>query len=367
MLAHWKLLCLKGMSSQHDRARQLAIAQDFGAEALRLNEDLVAANPGDLASRTRLARCYRDAGRPEECEAQYREVLRLDPKNRIAAGGLLSIEQERKRALEPPEEPKAARAPRARSAPSARRTESARPADESAAPLAFTGFTSRDFAELRFCEPRDVRARFAPRVVDLIKRVNALKSSEEIATVREPGRRQLFRASRTDVHVDTANWFVHNAGGRWEPQFNIGMFADRGKTGDWFRAGVGFHLANDGAESAGGGGVNEVRRHFRHFQEILGTPSRSLFLGWMVKENGLIEIDGNGPRVDLRQPSQAVEALAGCEADRTAWVFFGKWLSIGETEDAAVLADPVELVRTIDRVFAGLLPLWRGLWSGPGQ
>jgi hypothetical protein len=27
----------------------------------------------------------------------------------------------------------------------------------------------------------------------------------------------------------------------------------------------------------------------------------------------------------------------------------------------------VDLVRTIDRVFAGLLPLWRGLWSGPGQ
>jgi hypothetical protein len=201
-------------------------------------------------------------------------------------------------------------------------------------------------------------------VVDLIKRVNALKSREEIAAVREAGRRQLFRASRADVHVDTANSFVHNSGGRWEPQFNLGMYADRGKTGDWFRAGVGFHLANDGADSDGGGGVNGIRRHFRHFQEILGTSPRSLFLGWMVKENGLIEVDGGGPRLDLRQPSQAADLLVGCEAERTAWVFFGKWLSVGETDDAAVLADPVELVRTIDRVFGGLLPLWRALWSG---
>ena len=102
---------------QHDRARQLAIAQDFGAEALRLNEELVTANPGDLASRTRLARCYRDAGRLEDSEAQYREVLRLDPKNRIAAGGLLSIEQDRRRAAAPPRGTARPRAPRARSEP----------------------------------------------------------------------------------------------------------------------------------------------------------------------------------------------------------------------------------------------------------
>jgi hypothetical protein len=351
------------MSSAHDRARLLAIAQDFGSEALRLNEELVAANPGDLASRTRLARCYREAGRLEDGEAQYREVLRLDPKNRIAAGGLLSIDQDRRRALAPEVEAVAVRAPRARSAPAARRAAPAGHTDEPPAPLIFTGFQPRDFAELRSSEPREVRARFAPRVVDLVKRVNALKSSEEIAAVREAGRRQLFRASRTDVHVDVAQWFVHNAGGRWEPQFNIGMYADRGKTGDCVRAGIGFHLANDGADSVGGGGVDEVRGHFRRFQAILGSPARSLFLGWMIKENGLIEVGGSGPRMDVQQPSQAADVLAGCDPDRTGWVFFGKWLSVAQAEDAAVLADPVELVRTIDRVFTGLLPLWRALWT----
>jgi hypothetical protein len=128
-------------------------------------------------------------------------------------------------------------------------------------------------------------------------------------------------------------------------------------------AGIGFHLANDGADSVAGGGVNDVRRHFRRFQEILGSPSRSLFLGWMVKENGLVELDGSGPRMDLRQPAETADLLAGCDPDRTAWVFFGKWLLAERADDAAVLADPVELVRTIDRAFTGLLPLWRALWE----
>jgi hypothetical protein len=351
------------MSSSQDRARALAIAQDFGAEALKLNGQLVAADATDVASRTRLARCYREAGRIEESEAQYREVLRIDPRNRIASGGLASIDQDRRRGAEAIEEASAPRAQRARRAAApARRTEASHAPSETAVPLIFNGF-QRDFAELRSCPPREARARFAPRVVDLIKRINALASSEEIASIREPGRRQLFRLSRTDVHVEPAQWFVYNIGGRWEPQFNIGMYAGTGKVADWVRVGIGFHLANDGADSEGATGARDVRNRFRRLQAILASPQRSLFLGWMIKENGLIEFNENGPRLDLRQPSEAADLLAGCDAEREQWVFFGKWLSPDQAEDAAVLSDAVEFVRTVDRVFIGLLPLWRALWE----
>jgi hypothetical protein len=350
------------MPTPDDRARQLALAQDFGSEALRINEALVAANSADAASRTRLARCYREAGRLEDAEAQYREVLRLDPKNRIAAGGLQAIEQARRPALALPQTP-AVRAPRTGRGQAPGRTEPAPRAVLPAAPMVFSGFHARDFAELRFCDAREVRARFGPRVVDLVKRVNALTSSQEIASVREPGRRQLFRASRTDVFADTAHWSVHNAGGRWEPQFNLGMYADRGRTGDWLRAGIAFHLADDGWGADDGGGPTEARRRFRDFQRLLESPTRSLFLGWMIRDNGFVEVGRSGPRVDLRQASQASDLLAGCDPDRTSWVFFGKWLSAGDAGDAAVLADPVQLVRVIDRVFLGLLPLWRAMWT----
>jgi hypothetical protein len=351
------------MSSSQDRARALAVAQDFGAEALELNSHLVAADASDIASRTRLARCLREAGRLDESEAQCREVLRLDPRNRIAAGGLASIEQERRRGAAAIEEASAPSAQRVRRAPAARRTEASSSSSETAVPLIFNGFQHRDFVELRSCPPREVRARFAPRVVDLVKRVNALPSSEEIASIREAGHRQLFRASRTEVHVEPAQWFVSNMGGRWEPQFNIGMYAEAGKIGDWLRIGIGFNLANDGADSDRADGARDVRNHFRRLQAILASTQRSLFLGWMIKENGLIEFNENGPRLDLRQPSEAADLLAGCDPERTQWVFFGKWLSPDQPDDTAILSDPVVLVRTIDRVFTGLLPLWRALWE----
>ena len=351
------------MSSSQDLARSLAIAQDFGAEALAVNTQLVAANPADTASLTRLARCYREAGRFDESEALYREVLRLDPRNLIAKGGLLTIELERRGGDAVLEEASAPRVQRARRAPPVRRTEGASASSESAVPLVFNGFPGRDFVDLRSCPQRDVRARFAPRVVDLIKRVNALPSSEEIASIREAGRRQLFRLSRADVHVEPAQWYVFNVGGRWEPQFNIGMCGAAGKTADWLRIGIGFNLTNDGADADRADGAREVRNHFRRLQTILTSTPRSLFLGWMIKENGLIEFNESGPRLDLRQPSDAADLLAGCDPDRTKWVFFGKWLSPDQPEDAATLSDPVALVRAIDHVFIGLLPLWRALWE----
>jgi tetratricopeptide (TPR) repeat protein len=355
------------MSSSQDRARALAISQDFGGEALKLNEQLVASDGSDLPSRTRLARCYRDAGRLDDSEAQYREVLRLDPRNRIAAGGLLSIDAARgngeaaadvaARGL------RASRAAKVRRAPKPPRAEIAPSSDAAPVPLVFTGFEPRAFAELGSCPPRDVRARFAPRVNDLVKRINALPSSKEIAAIRQADHRQLFRASRADVHVEAARWSVVNIGGRFEPQISIGMYAGTGQIGDWLRIGVGFDLANDGADAEHPDGVREVRNHFRRLQAILASPRRSLLVGWMIKEGGLIEFDEAGPRLDVHQPSEAADLVAGCDADRTRWVFFGKWLSPGRPDDAATLSDPVALVRLVDRTFTGLMPLWRALWE----
>jgi len=341
----------------------LAVAQDFGAEAFELNSRLVAANPADAGSRTRLARCYLQSGRLDEAEAQYREVQRLDPRSRIAAGGLEMVERQRHQGDATAEDVRVARTVRVRrEAPAARRREPSHSTSSEPAPQIFTGFGPADFADLRACASREVRARFAPRVVDLVRRVNVLQSSVEAAGIREPGKRQLFRAGRAEVHVHQAHWVVFNAGGRWEPQFNIGMYG-RPAAGNWLRIGLGFDLTDDGADADHAAVIARVRDHFRRFQEILASPRRSLFLGWMVKENGLIQYNEGGPRLDLREPSQAASLIAGADPERTEWVFFGKWLSPECPDEAAILADPVSLVRTIDRVFSGLVPLWRVLWE----
>lgn len=348
--------------SQLDRARTLAIAQDFGAEALELNRQLVAGDPGDAASRTRLARCLVQAGRLEEAESEYREVLRIEPKNRVAAGGLEAIERKRHEGDVTVEHVKARRQERVR------REAAPRPAGgfvsrsaAGAAPQIFNGFERRDFTELQMCPRNEVQARFAPRVVDLLKRVNALQSSAEIASIREPGKRQLFRLSRAEVRAHAGHWFVHNAGGRWEGQFNIGMYGGTARTGDWLRIGIGFDLSDRGNDPNVDAGLPQLQAEFRRFQSVLASPRRSLFLGWMIKEGGLIQYNTGGPRLDMRDALQAAELLAGAHAEDTTWVFLGKWLSPEQSEEATILAEPVSLVRTIDRVFAGLLPLWRAI------
>ena len=187
------------MSSPQERARELAVAQNFGAEALDLNRQLVSANPGDLGSRTRLARCLLEAGQVGEAETEYREVLRLDPKSRIAANGLEAIQQQRRRAelaaLGLSEAPAVTRAPRRVASAGPRPAAPARSSLRGqAVPQVFNGFQRRDFAELQLCPRGEIQERFAPRVIDLIRRVNALDSSREIAGVREPGRQAAVQA-----------------------------------------------------------------------------------------------------------------------------------------------------------------------------
>jgi hypothetical protein len=351
--------------SAQDRARALAIAQDFGTEALELNRQLVAADPADTASRTRLARCFVHAGRLDEGEAEYREVLRLEPKNRIAAGGLETIERQRhqgdavveravvRRAAHPLREPP--------SRPRSSGLSSLAHSKAGPVPQIFTGFQRRDFTELQVCPRNEIQARFGPRVVDLLKRVNALQSSEEIAGIREPGRRQLFRLSRAEVHTRAGQWFVHHGGGRWEPQFAIGMYGGVARSGDWLRVGLGFDMSDRGNDPDPATGIREARAAFARFQRVLASPRRSLFLGWMIKENGRIEYNEPGPRLDLHEASQAAELLTAADPSRAEWVFLGRWLSPEQADEADILSNPVLLVRTIDRVLAGLLPLWRAI------
>ena len=346
-------------SLSNDRARALAVAQDFGTEALDLNSRLVSANPADAASRTRLARCYLQAGRLDEAEAEYREVLRLNPRNLIATGGLETIDRQRHQAAAAAEDVRG-RPPRVRREGTPVRRAPLSSSSEPV-PQTFAGFGPADFIELASCRRGQVQARFGPRVLDLVRRVNALASSVELAGIREAGKRQLFRVGRSDVHPGDAHWHVFNLGGRWAPQCNIGMYGGR-PVGNWLRIGIGFELTEqDGTDSDRATGASEARDRFRQFQKILRSPRRSLFLGWMVKENARLEYEQAGPRLDIREPSQAGSLIAEIDPERAAWVFSGKWLRVEDPDDVAILSDPISLVRTIDRVFTGLGPLWRAL------
>jgi hypothetical protein len=320
--------------SDRERARRLAIARDFGPEALALNLELLSIDPGDQDARTRLARCYRQAGRVDEARSEYEEVLRRDPKNRIAAGALddLKLGGLNAAAL------------------------SARPI-----PHGFSGFCEEDFAELQVCPAKEIRERFGPRVVDLVRGINALPSSPELAAIRNPQQRTLFRTGLPDVHTDPRHWYVFNLGGRWEPQFNIGMYSRDEGVGDWFRIGIGLNLTLAGRSPDPEAGREQVRGYLHRLQQLLRSERRHLLTAWMASEGGRVQFQIAPPRLDLSDPGQAADLVANCVVEKTEWVFYGKWLVPQQPDDARILANPVALVRLVDRVFAGLMPLYRAI------
>jgi tetratricopeptide (TPR) repeat protein len=322
------------LESDRLRARRLAIAGDFGAEALALNLELLRANADDNDARTRLARCYREAGRVEDAQVEYREVLRQDPKNRIAAGALDDLTLGGLSAASLVTRP---------------------------IPRSFTGFRQQDFAELQVCPAKDIRKRFAPRVIDLVRRINALPSSQECAGARDPQQRTLFRAGPADVHPYPRHWYVFNLGGRWEPQFNIGMFSGDEVVGDWFRIGIGMNLTLDGRSPDPEAGREQVRFYLRRFRQLLRSERRHLLTAWLAREGGRVQFQIAPPKLDLRDPGKAADLVANCIVENTDWTFYGKWLVPHQPEDARILADPVALVRLVDRVFTGLLPLYRAI------
>ena len=99
---------------------------------MRLNRELVAANPADVGSRNRLASCLRLAGQLDDAEAEYAEVLRREGGNRIARNGLEAIARQRRLDGMTPDE--LLREP---------------PPDR------FVGFRRREFIELEFCPDAD--------------------------------------------------------------------------------------------------------------------------------------------------------------------------------------------------------------------
>lgn len=82
------------------RAKELALADDFGAEALQLNERILELDPDDAAACTRLGRVYAESGRLDAAEEMWRRALRADPSNRIAKNRIAEIEEQRRRAAE---------------------------------------------------------------------------------------------------------------------------------------------------------------------------------------------------------------------------------------------------------------------------
>ena len=81
----------RGRRAQVQRAQQMA-AQGAWEEAIELNNEILAAGPGDVPALNRLGKAYSELHRFEEAYDAYNRALQSDPANQIARHNLQRLE-----------------------------------------------------------------------------------------------------------------------------------------------------------------------------------------------------------------------------------------------------------------------------------
>jgi len=317
---------MENLGALEKHALDLMKNADFGDEAIRVNEAIVAAAPRNERAWTRLGRCRMEQREFDAAIEALRTALSLNGANTIATN--LLNEVRKRRAMTP-----------------------------TAAERATTGFTAREFALLETLAPADACEALRTRIELLFDAVNGAAVASRIVETRQrlgaPGSKLFHANSFCPAHGGHISAFHH--GGRWEPQFSLGWFARPGGPSG-MRIGIGFNTAAAGRD-AGTGGLERVLAYFERFQRAIAKAWRNELVRWMEANGGGVEM-GGGPDASML-PAQAVERLLACKhAAALGWIFVGRWLLLDRPADAALLRDRSTLARAVDDTFRALFPLW---------
>jgi tetratricopeptide (TPR) repeat protein len=316
------------IATLEQKAVELARQGNFNAEALAVNAELAQAAPANQGVWTRLARCHMELGQFDEAIVALGTALQLNPANSIARN--LQADVMRRRA--------------------------ARPVTSDAA----SGFTLQDFYALGRLAPPDAMAAVGPKFETLLLSLNEQRMAKRIIETR--GRTGLGAAKlfhRNSYHSGGAGHiYAYHHGGRWEPQFNIGLFSETPWGANAVRVGLGFNLSTSGRDAEPSEGQENIAAYFNRFQVALAGVWRGHLVEWMSKASGFIQYGDRGPSTDLL-PRDGVEWLVNCRNSvGLGWVFVGRWLFMDKPDDARTIGEMRLLVAEIDEAFAALFPLW---------
>ena len=320
-------------ASLEQKAVELARQGNFGTDALAVNAELAEAAPRNQGVWTRLARCHMEAGQFDEALAALGTALELNPANSIARN--LQADVMRRRAARP------------------------------VASAAASGFTPQDFHALGRLAPTDAMAAVGPKFETLLLSLNEQRMAKRIIETR--GRAGLGAAKlfhRNSYHSGGAGYInAYHHGGRWEPQFNIGLFSESPWGINAVRIGLGFNLSSSGRDGEPSEGRENIAAYFERFQAALDGVWRGHLVEWMSKSAGFIQYGDRGPSTDLL-PKAAVEWLINCRnSTGLGWVFVGRWLFMDKPDDARTIGEMRRLVTDVDDTFAALFPLWVAIVS----
>ena len=310
------------------RAIEFAKLGNFGGDALEVNRQLATAAPSNQGAWTRLARCCMEQKQFDEAATALSKALELNPSNNIAK----SLQQEviRRRAMAPV------------------RSDAA------------SGFTPQDFYTLGQLPASDAARALGPKFESLLTSLNEQRTSVRIVDARNRAGQsgsKLFRRN-SFYPGDHGHVFAFHHGGRWEPQFNVGMFSANPWGVGSFRMGIGFNMSPAGTDPDREAGQANTVAWFERFQEELRSTWRGHLVDWMGKYGGFIQFGDRGPATDML-PKQAVEWITNCRNPAgIGWVFAGRWLFPDKPDDAATLGEMRKLVAAVEDTYAALFPLW---------
>jgi tetratricopeptide (TPR) repeat protein len=310
------------------RAVEFARQGNFGPDALQVNVELSSAAPANPGVWTRLARCHMEQGQFDEAAGALDKALELNPSNGIAKS--LQTEVMRRRAARPVLSP------------------------------ASSGFTPQDFQTLGRLAPSDAMTALGPKFEALLLSLNEQRTVKRIVEARGRvgvGGAKLFH--RNSYHSGgNGHIYAYHHGGRWEPQFNIGIFSDHPWQINAFRIGLGFNLSPGGRDLDREAGQEQIATYFEQFQSALQPTWRGHLVEWMGKSSGFIQFSDRGPALDLL-PKQAVDWLINCRNPvGVEWIFCGRWLMLDKPDDARTLGEMPRLIVAVEDTFAALFPLW---------
>jgi tetratricopeptide (TPR) repeat protein len=315
------------------RAIEFAKSGNFGADALEVNRTLTELAPGNHGAWTRLARCAMELQQFEDAATALTKALELNPSNGIAK----SLQQEVLR--------RRARAPVRSDAAS--------------------GFTAQDFYTLGQLPAVDAAKALGHKFESLLTSLNEQRTAGRIVEARNRAGQSGSKLFRRNSFYPGAHGhvFAFHHGGRWEPQFNLGMFSANPWGTSVFRIGIGFNMSPAGSDPDREAGQANTLAMFDRFQQQLASTWRSHVVDWMAKSGGFIQFGDRGPATDLL-PKQAVEWVINCRNPAgVGWVFLGRWLFADRADEAGTLGEMRRLVATVEETFAALFPLWLSVYK----
>ena len=206
--------------------------------------------------------------------------------------------------------------------------------------------TESQFQALEGATKEQVRNRATPFVRELHSFLNRRSCLRDIQRSRLMWRSRV-RSSRAfnDFTPEDEHWYTHNAGGRNEAQFNIGLFPS------YLRIGMGFE-----ATKKVGGAPEDVEAVYERFAGILEQYRQGF--NKFIKGNSLqVEwLPRNERKLEYVPTDEVVEWLLHPPEPFPEWIFVGRLLYRGK--DIEILEDPNRLRGVMETVFKGFIHPW---------